>query len=212
MKKFTILIVAAIVSIAAAVPASAQLKFGLKVGTAVNSLKFQSDNWEETFSTDNRAGFTGGAMLEFTAPMLSVGFDASVMYMHRSNTLPKEVTDITENKVNTSRDYIDIPLNVKWKISIPVVSKFLKPYIATGPSFAFRVSKNDFKEFVNQQKCDISWNFGFGVELLSHVQVGASYGMGLNNTLDKLKIRESDKTSGIEGKNRYWTITAAYLF
>lgn len=59
MKKFTILIVAAIVSIAAAVPASAQLKFGLKVGTAVNSLKFQSDNWEETFSTDNRAGFTG---------------------------------------------------------------------------------------------------------------------------------------------------------
>ena len=150
--------------------------------------------------------------LEFTAPMLGVGFDASVMYMHRSNTLPKEVTDITENKVNTSRDYIDIPLNVKWKISIPVVSKFLKPYIATGPSFAFRVSKNEFKEFVNQQKCDISWNFGFGVELLSHVQVGASYGMGLNNTLDKLKIRESDKTSGIEGKNRYWTITAAYLF
>lgn len=70
MKKFTILIVAAIVSIAAAVPASAQLKFGLKVGTAVNSLKFQSDNWDETFSTDNRAGFTGGAMLEFTAPML----------------------------------------------------------------------------------------------------------------------------------------------
>ena len=198
MKKFTILIVAAIVSIAAAVPASAQLKFGLKVGTAVNSLKFQSDNWDETFSTDNRAGFTGGAMLEFTAPMLGVGFDASVMYMHRSN--------------NTSRDYIDIPLNVKWKISIPVVSKFLKPYIATGPSFAFRVSKNEFKEFVNQQKCDISWNFGFGVELLSHVQVGASYGMGLNNTLDKLKIRESDKTSGIEGKNRYWTITAAYLF
>ena len=93
-----------------------------------------------------------------------------------------------------------------------MVSKFLKPYIATGPSFAFRVSKNDFKEFVNQQKCDISWNFGFGVELLSHVQVGASYGMGLNNTLDNLKIRESDKTSGIEGKNRYWTITAAYLF
>ena len=91
MKKFTIRIVAAIVSIAAAVPASAQLKFGLKVGTAVNSLKFQSDNWEETFSTDNRAGFTGGAMLEFTAPMLGVGFDASVMYMHRSNTLPKEV-------------------------------------------------------------------------------------------------------------------------
>ena len=212
MKKFTVLIVAAIVSIAAAVPASAQLKFGLKVGTAVNSLKFEADGLSETFSTDNRAGFTGGAMLEFTAPVLGVGFDASVMYMHRSNRLPNEIKDYTDGKVSTSRDYIDIPLNVKWKFSIPVISSFLKPYLATGPSFAFRVSKNDFKEFVDQQKCDISWNFGFGVEVLSHVQVGASYGLGLNNTLDKFKIRSDSKTSGIEGKNRYWTITAAYLF
>lgn len=212
MKKFAVLIVAAIVSIAAAAPAAAQLKFGIKVGTAVNSLKFKADNWDETFSTDNRAGFTGGVMLEFTAPVLGVGFDGSVMYMHRSNTLPKEVTDYTDGKVSTSRDYIDIPLNVKWKFTIPVVSKFLKPYLATGPSFAFRVNKNDFKEFVQQQRCDISWNFGFGVEVLSHVQVGASYGLGLNSTLDKFKVRDSSKASNIEGKNRYWTITAAYLF
>ena len=210
MKKFTILIVAAIVSIAAAVPASAQLKFGLKVGTAVNSLKFQSDNWEETFSTDNRAGFTGGAMLEFTAPMLGVGFDASVMYMHRGNTVPQTVQEYTH--LDASRDYIDIPINLKWKFNIPVVQNVLKPYITTGPSFAFLVSKNDFKDFVKQQKCDFSWNFGFGVEVLSKVQVGASYGFSLNNTMESTKIINSENIKPIEGKNKYWTITAAYLF
>ncbi len=212
MKKIATLFAVAILAIASVAPASAQLKFGLKAGVAVNSLKFQSDNWTETFSSSNRAGFTGGAMVEFTAPVLGVGFDASVMYMHRSNSVPSEVTEKTDGKFSTSRDYIDIPINVKWKFTIPVISSFLKPYIATGPSFAFRVSKNDFKDFVNQQKCDISWNFGVGVEVLSHVQVGASYGLGLNNTLDKLKIRDSSTTAGIEGKNRYWTITAAYLF
>ena len=212
MKKLTFLIAAIIVSIAAAAPASAQFKFGLKAGVAVNSLKFQSDNWDETFSSSNRAGFTGGAMVEFTVPVIGIGFDGSVMYMHRSNSLPDEVTEATDGKFDTSRDYIDIPINVKYKFTIPVISSFLKPFLTTGPSFAFRVSKNDFKEFVNQQKCDISWNFGLGIEVLSHVQVAASYGLGLNNTLDKLKIRSTSSTSGIEGKNRYWTITAAYLF
>lgn len=207
MKKITCLIIVAVIGFASSIPAAAQLKFGLKAGVAVNSLKFESDGVSKTFDADNRAGFTGGAMLEFTAPVLGVGFDASVMYVHR--TVNKGVLDEIEN-FDASRDYIDIPLNVKWKVSIPVVAKVIKPYIATGPSFAFLVSKNDFKEFIKQKKCDISWNFGFGVELLSHVQVGASYGIGLTKALETVKVVEGMPT--IEGKNRYWTITAAYLF
>lgn len=209
MKKIVGLAIAMVICMAVVENVSAELKFGLKAGVAVNSIKF--DSASETFSSDNRAGFTGGAMVEFTVPVIGIGFDASVMYMHRSNTLPEDISNISED-FDTSRDYIDIPLNVKYKINVPVISSFLKPFLTTGPSFAFRVSKNDFKEFVNQQKCDISWNFGLGVEVLSHVQIAASYGLGLNNTLDKLKLRDNTNTSGIEGKNRYWTITAAYLF
>ena len=199
--------IAAIVTISSAMPAAAQLKFGLKAGVAVNALKFEHDGLNKTFSSDNRAGFTGGAMLEFTAPVLGVGLDASVMYVHRS-AQKNVLEDVKE--FDASRDYIDIPINVKWKINIPVVGKILKPYIATGPSFAFLVSKNDFKEFIKEKKCDISWNFGFGVELLSHVQIGASYGLGLTKTLETIKL--TDNMPNIEGKNKYWTVTAAYLF
>lgn len=204
MKKIACLIIAVVISAAAAVPASSQIRFGLKAGVAVNKLKFDSDA-AHMFDAENRAGFTGGAMLEFTVPVLGVGMDASVMYVHRTGEAV-----IDNEKTDYARDYIDIPLNVKWKISIPVVSKIIKPYLATGPDFAFRVSKNDFKEFVKQRRCDISWNFGFGVELLSHLQVGASYGIGLTKTMQVLKVQ--DNAANIEGKNKYWTITAAYLF
>ena len=45
------------------------------------------------------------------------------------------------------------------------------------------------------------------MELLSKVQISAQYGWGLNKTL---KVKTLDET--LNGKNRYWTITAAYLF
>ena len=204
MKKITSLIVIAIVSILAIAPASAQIKFGLKAGVAVNSLKFNSDGVKETFDASNRAGFTGGAMLEFTVPVIGVGFDLSAMYVHRS------AGNLDNTVVKTSRDYIDIPLNVKWKINIPVVSKVLKPYLTTGPAFAFLVSKEAAGEFFKNKKSDISWNFGVGIELLSHVQVGASYGIGLTKALETVNLVNDMPT--IDGKNKYWTITAAYLF
>ncbi|HIU39545.1 MAG TPA: porin family protein [Candidatus Limisoma intestinavium] len=202
MKKLACVIIAAVVGFAATVPASAQLKFGLKAGVAVNNLKFDKD----IVKADNRAGFTGGAMLEFTVPVVGVGLDASVMYVHRSvdKGFFEDIKDF-----DGSRDYIDIPINLKWKINLPVVSSILKPYIATGPAFAFLVSKNDFKEFIDQKKCDISWNFGVGLEFFSHLQVGASYGLGLTNALEKINVADG---TPIEGKNKYWTITAAYLF
>lgn len=64
-----------------ALPASAQFHFGVKLGTEVTSLKFNKD----VFDSSNRAGFTGGVMAEVMIPMTNVGFDASVMYVHRTS-------------------------------------------------------------------------------------------------------------------------------
>lgn len=200
MKKLACFIIATVVAFAVAVPAAAQVKFGLKAGVAINSVKFD----ESVFNFDNRAGFTGGVMLEFTVPVLGVGFDASAMYVHR--TAKSDVIQLH----NLSPDYIDIPLNVKWKINVPAVNKIIRPYLTTGPSFAFLVSKKNVENFIKYKSCDIAWNFGFGVELFSHLQVGASYGIGLTKTLETIKIVDDMPT--IDGKNKYWTVTAAYLF
>lgn len=191
-------IIAAIVVVCGltAVPANAQFRFGPKVGINVNSLHFS----DKTFDSDNRVGFNAGVMTEFTVPIIGIGMDASVMYVRRNSTIIEgDGTNVRDN-----RDYIDIPINLKYKLSIPVISSIVAPYLTTGPAFAFLTSKRDLDKFLNR-KCDVAWNFGFGAELVKHLQIGASYGIGLSKAVKSTE-------NPIEGKNRYWTVTAAYLF
>lgn len=178
-----------------ALPANAQFRIGPKVGINVNSFHFN----KATFDSNNRVGFNAGILTEFTVPLVGIGFDASVMYVRRNASFTTG-----EEKVTNNRSYIDIPINLKYKLNIPVINNIVRPYLATGPAFAFLTSKKNFDEFRNK-KCDIAWNFGFGAELLRHVQIGASYGIGLNKA-----FKTTD--NAIDGKNRYWTVTAAYLF
>lgn len=201
MKKLFIsfLVVTAAV-IGSAFPAQAQLRFGLKAGVAVNSLHFSSS----TFDAENRAGFTGGAMLEFTLPATGLGLDLSAMYVRRNSQWLDE-----NGLTRDNRDYIDIPLNLKWKISIPVINNIIRPYLTTGPDFAILTSRRSVEDAYRNRKFDTSWNFGFGAELFRHLQVGASYGIGITKAL---KTIGATGTSGINGHNRYWTITAAWLF
>ncbi len=203
--RFFAVVMVAVAAIVAAVPSQAQFKFGLKAGAAINSLKFSnSEELKSSFSKDNRAGFVGGAMIEFTVPVIGLGFDLSALYVHR------ETKWVDEDFDNIKRDYIDIPINLKYKLSIPVINKVVKPFVTTGPSFAFLTSKKAIEDAYKNKSVDIAWNFGFGLELLSHVQVAASYGLGLTNTLKAVGV--TDNSEKINGKNRYWTVTAAYLF
>lgn len=199
--KAILLAVIAVVAATSAVPASAQIKFGLKVGTAINHLKFNNvaDAWVDLTDSGNRAGFVGGGMVELTVPLVGLCFDASVLYVHRTSS------NKTDSDNAIARDYIDIPINLKYKFSIPAVGSLVKPFLTTGPSFAFLTSKKEIQEALDNKSTDISWNFGLGVEFLSHLQIAASYGFSLGNTL-------SSSSESIEGKNRYWTVTAAYLF
>lgn len=176
-------------------------RFGVKAGVALNSLHFSEDILGDLGNSDNHAGFTGGLMAEFTIPIINLGFDASVMYVHREA--------IETETAKLKRDYIEIPVNLKYKIGLPIVGNVITPYIFTGPSFAFKTGKSEIKDFVKSKKCDIAWNVGLGVELVKHLQIGASYGFGITKALDLVKDVEA---AGIEGKNRYWTVTAAYLF
>ncbi len=200
MKRITIVMALIIASVASAFTASAQFRFGLKAGVAINSLHFNS----EAFDADNRAGFTAGAMMEFTVPVVGLGFDLSAMYVRR-NSQWLENNNLTKD----NRDYIDIPLNLKWKINVPLINNIVRPYLLTGPTFSFLTSAKSAGEAWTNKKFDTSWNFGFGAELVKHVQLTASYSIGMTKAL---KTIGATGTSNIDGHNRYWTVTAAYLF
>lgn len=203
MKSIKAILMAVAVLLAATLPAAAQLRFGPRVGAQINSLSFNKD----VLSSDNRAGFTGGLMLEFTVPVVNLGFDISAMYVHRASDLNlKSVTDFKSFK----GDYIEIPLNLKWKLGLPIVGKIISPYVFTGPSAAFLASKSAISDALKAKKCSWSWNVGLGVELFRHLQVGASYGFGLNKLVEVTHV--AGTSDDITGKNKYWTVTAAWLF
>jgi len=202
MKHLRILLVA-IAAITATVTSDlqAQFRFGIKAGLDVSTLHF-NDN---LFDSSNRAGFTGGLMCEFTVPVIGVGFDLSAMYVRRNSQF------MVDNEIEkNNRDYIEIPLNLKYKLSIPAIGNIITPFITTGPSVAFLTSRRAVSEAYHNKACDFAWNFGFGVQLLNKLQVAASYGLGLTKALEEIDI--APNATAINGKNRYWTVTAAYLF
>ena len=61
-----------------------------------------------------------------------------------------------------NRDYIEIPLNFKYKLGLPVVGKIITPYVFTGPSVAFLTSKKAITEAYKNKSVDVAWNFGLG--------------------------------------------------
>lgn len=200
MKAIRLFIAAAAIAIAsiAAQPTAAQFRIGPRIGLNVNKLHLN----KELIGNENRAGFNAGLMAEFTVPVVGIGFDISAMYVRRS-------AEWAQQQLIDKREYIEIPLNLKYKLNIPIVNSIIRPFLTTGPSFSFLTSKKSWTAFRNKS-CDVAWNFGIGVELLRHLQVAASYGVGMTKAFES--IGAINGSADIEGKNRYWTVTAAYLF
>lgn len=208
MKNFKRIMIAMLAVLAVAFSANAQFRFGVKAGVNISSLSVS--NLGDNLSPSNRAGFTGGLMAEFTVPIIGIGMDASLMYVHRSDMNLKG-DDVAKLDIpSTKGDYLEIPINLKYKFGLPVVGKFISPYIYTGPAFAFRCSKKAVTDAYESRAVDVAWNVGIGIQLINHLQIGAGYGFGLNNTLKY--VNNANIKGADTGKNNGWTITAAYLF
>lgn len=200
------LLIVALLSIIGLGAAQAQFRFGVKAGMNINKLHFS--DLQSNLQPDNGCGFTGGVMTEFQVPIVGLCLDASLMYT-RMNSDPYIVTsDDPESPTSFAKNFFEIPINVKYKFGIPVIGNVFAPYLFTGPSFAFKFGGSD--DVFKTKTFQCAWNIGLGVELFSHLQIGASYGFGINNVMDKLAgINTADN---FKVKNNYWTVTAAWLF
>ncbi len=199
MKKITCFILTLLLA-SAAVPTDAKVKFGVKGGLNISSVHLNSD----ILKTDNVTGFQIGPMMEATVPLVGVGMDIAVLYSQKGTGVA--LTDGVSADVKT--DYIDVPLNLKWKFGLPIV----KGYFAAGPYVGFRIGGDKVWDIpgnvvgqVEAKSFGAGLNFGAGVELISHLQVGINYTLGLT---DNYSVKKLD----LNAKNRGWGVTAAFLF
>ena len=197
MKKVTGLVLIILMAFIA-VPAKSQLKFGVKGGLNISSVHLNSD----ILKADNVTGFQIGPMIETTIPLVGIGLDAAILYSQKGVDMKAEGS---ASSTSMKTDYLDIPVNLKWKFGIPLV----KAYLSAGPYVGFRVGGDKIWDVLGDQikakNFGAGLNFGVGAELISHLQIGVNYGLGLTDNYSSEKF-------DLNAKNRGWSITAAILF
>lgn len=216
MNKISKIALTGVLLLAGASTANAGWRFGVKAGLNLDNLKAHDlSELKENFDPDNRCGWTAGIMTEFEVPVVGICADVSLMYTRMENSFlipyvdsSSTTTALTTRETNAGKNFIEIPVNLKWKLNIPVVSKIIKPMIMTGPAFAFKLGKNPYEDVVKAKTCQVAWNVGLGVELFNHLQVQGQYGIGINKVAELVNIKVED----FKVKNNYWTVTAAWLF
>lgn len=200
MKSYKKILLTLLIAVFGMGMAQAQFRFGIKAGLNLNSLNLK--NIQSSINKDNSCGFTAGVMTEFQVPLIGLCFDLSAMYTRMNSSL-----DVDNEKEKIGKDFLEIPLNIKYKFGLPIVGNVFSPYLFTGPDFAIKLNKNTL-DAIQTKTCQVAWNVGIGFEIVKHVQIAGSYGFGINNIAKYAGINTTD----VKLKNNYWTITAAYLF
>lgn len=183
---------------AVVLPAWGQVRVGLRAGVTVNKLSLDRD----LVSSDNRVGYTGGLLVDLNIPVVGLGIEASAMYTYRNNRLSSE-------NQTYKRHYIDIPVYARYRLTLPKVERYFAPYVFTGPDFSILFNDNA-PVTINNSRTYTSWDVGGGADLFNHLRLSVSYGIGITRALE---IIDSEyKGTQVEGKDRHWTLSAAWLF
>ena len=182
------------ICIAMAMPAQAQIHFGVKGGLNLSKASFS--NVSENFKKDNFTGFFIGPMAEFNIPIVGLGVDAALLFAQRGIKVSEGNEDLT-----IKQNGIDIPVNLKYTIGL---GSLLGIYVAAGPDFFFDFKK---KDYVDRKKAQVALNLGAGVKLLKHLQVGVTYQLPMGDSFTWKNAGDA-----IGAKNKTWQVSAAYLF
>ncbi|WP_276966448.1 porin family protein [Bacteroides graminisolvens] len=203
------------VCLAMAMPAKAQIKFGVKGGLNLASASL-SDAWDAKGNADNYTGFFIGPMVDITIPIIGLGVDGALMYSQKGAKISFDDLGSTTFK----QQGIEIPVNLKYSIRLGSSASI---YFAAGPSFYFNMKSDDDFTFdsvagsLDYDKSEVSLNLGAGVKLLRHLQLGLNYNMGLTDSA-KAKIDSSNSSdiwnviNGESYKSKMWQVSVAYLF
>lgn len=205
MKKFLLLVVCL-----AAMTTSVQaqgIKFGVKGGLNITKMSFSKD----VVKSDNKTGFFVGPTLKISLPA-GFGVDIAALYDERSADVTGGYKE-EESKVIVNTDgetikqkSIQVPVNLRYSIGL---SSLAGLYFALGPQFGFpvadKVFDTDFGEY-RLKDANLSINFGAGVYMLGHLEVGVTYNLAAG------KSGEFKNWNDVDTHNHAWQISAAYYF
>ena len=207
MKKTLLSLAAAVLMIAAAQPAQAQVDFGIVAGLNVTKARFH--NVGDNISSSNRCGWYVGPKIVVTLPIVGLGIDASVQYSQRRINGGYEDALVYYDDGSACYKSIEIPINVRYGFGLP---SLVYAFAFTGPQFGFTVDGKNWDwndthyKFKNSY---LTWNAGVGVRVLSHFELTAGYNFALNRMAHRY-IDDDIRSGSFKGNS--WQIQVAYFF
>ena len=160
--------------------AAAQLRYGFRLGGSIAKASLSD---APGMSMQNGSGFSGGLLLEYQ--MESCGFapDIAVLYTRYSSKLIDEVS----GPAKIGRNFIEVPLHLKYKFYLSSTNNLVAPMVYTGPSLLFRLGKAN-PEQMQTKSMQPGWDLGIGIDIFNFIQLSAGYRFGLGNAVSRSAV------------------------
>lgn len=155
--------------------ASAQFRYGFRLG---GSFAKASLSDAPGMSMKNGSGFSGGLILEYQMENNGFATDIAVMYTRYSSRLMDEVSGLAK----LGRDFIEVPLHLKYKFYLSSTNNLVAPMVYTGPSLLLRLGKGN-PEQMSTKSVQPGWDLGIGLDIINFIQLTAGYRFGLGNAV-----------------------------
>ena len=191
MKKVLSTLFVAICCMAMAMPAQAQVSFGVKGGLNLSKMDWKIGDTTLNNVKENSTGFFIGPMIEATVPIVGLGVDGAVMYSQRGSG-------------DLKQQGIEVPVNLKYSIGVGDMAAI---FFAAGPDFYFNLKDVDIAG-IDKKDAQVGLNLGAGVKLINHIQIGVNYQFALGNSFDIKSLTNAN----VKNKLNTWQISLAHMF
>lgn len=174
---------------------------GIKASIDVIDHKVNSD----LLKVGNRMGFQVGGVLELNIPFTGFGVETGVHYGNKEYKVDNMKGDVLGDI--TDLEYLMVPISLKQRVSLfGIVGIYFTAgvygtYGLDGGELIIGGSEYKQKEF------QTGMNFGAGVTLIKHFELGMNYRYKFTDTFDEAPSSEYMKVG-----RQTWNVSLAYMF
>lgn len=219
MKKYFMIIACAFVALSASAQrassssssffstekSDAPITFGITAGVNFANMSFSADGG--SYSPDSRTAFNVGLTVDF--PILeSLYIKSGLLYSSKGYKIEDD-----DETYTASPAYLEIPILASYRYNFSDAAQLqfnVGPYVAYGIGGKYKYESDYYDEeretdFFDDDtnKFDLGLQFGLGLTISQHFNIGVSYQLGLTNVFDE---------DGIDVKNRNLMINLGYTF
>lgn len=154
------------------------------------------------YSVVNKSGFSGGLALEYQMQSCGLAADIAALYTRLNYQL--RLPD--ETMKSLGRDFIEVPVHLKYKFWLKSFHELVAPMVYTGPSLLFRTG-HDSPEPPVSNRIQPGWDVGIGFDIVNFIQISGGYRFALGNAAgDFPSLPDASLHTGC------WNIAATLLF